>query len=1013
MKKLLKYTSIVLFSLLLIAFTLPILFKGKIVSAVKSGINKNIEAKVDFKGVSLSLFRHFPQLSVSLENIAVTGLGVFVKDTLVSAPSIDASVNFMSLFTGKDIRIKGLYFNAPRIHALVNKDGKANWEITKADTSTSASEPSAFRVQLEKYAIKNGYVYYRDESSDMNAEITGLDHEGKGNLDQDLFKLTTSTNAEMTSFSYANVPYLVKAKTGFDADFEIDNKKSRYSFSNAAIMVNDLKLVADGFMQLDNDSTYSMDIKFDAPSNEFKTILSLIPAIYQKDFDKLKTNGTVAFKGFVKGIYSPAQIPAYDVNLDIKDGFFQYPDLPQPVKNVQVSAHISNADGITDHTVIDIPKAHLEMGTEPFDFRLLVKNPETSRYVDGALKGKINLADLTRFVKLDAGTKLSGSLAADAFARGNMGNLQQIDKSFSAGGFITISNLYFASHDFVHPIQNGNFKIELENKGGIADATSINISSGHLEVANDPVDFSLKINRPVSAVDFSGTAKGHLTLDHINQFVTLEPGIAIKGLMEMDLSFSGSKAAIDKKNYEQISTVGSINVSNVNYSSKEYPAGLQVQKAMLVFSPQHASLQNFSGRFMNTNLTANGVLDNMILYAMNKGELGGTLNLQADQINLNDWMGTDTATSTATSSSAPFLVPGQMNITVNATADAVKYDKVTYNNVKGALQVKDETVRLQNVQTQALDGTITFNGSYSTRKQKEKPEVSLDYNIKDVDVQKAFFAYNTMQKLMPVGRFLAGKLSSQFSMTGSLKGDMFPDLASLTGNGNLLLIQGVLSKFQPLEKLANILNIDALKEVPVKDIKSHFEFANGKVLVKPFALKVKGIDMEIGGMHGFDQSLDYIIAMKVPRKYLGANGNALVNNLAAQATAKGIPITLSDFIDLNVKMQGSITNPVIKTDLKQAAGDVTKELKQQATAFIQQKTDSARQTIKDSLTVVKKQVLEDVKGEVAKQLLGTKDSANKPSVEGTKQKATETLKNTFNGLFKKKKAVADTSGKGN
>jgi hypothetical protein len=1013
MKKLLKYTSIVLFSLLLIAFTLPILFKGKIVSAVKSGINKNIEAKVDFKDVSLSLFRHFPQLSVSLENIAVTGLGVFVKDTLVSAPSIDASVNFMSLFTGKDIRIKGLYFNAPRIHALVNKDGKANWEITKADTSTSASEPSAFRVQLEKYAIKNGYVYYRDESSDMNAEITGLDHEGKGNLDQDLFKLTTSTNAEMTSFSYANVPYLVKAKTGFDADFEIDNKKSRYSFSNAAIMVNDLKLVADGFMQLDNDSTYSMDIKFDAPSNEFKTILSLIPAIYQKDFDKLKTNGTVAFKGFVKGIYSPAQIPAYDVNLDIKDGFFQYPDLPQPVKNVQVSAHISNADGITDHTVIDIPKAHLEMGTEPFDFRLLVKNPETSRYVDGALKGKINLADLTRFVKLDAGTKLSGSLAADAFARGNMGNLQQIDKSFSAGGFITISNLYYASHDFVHPIQNGNFKIELENKGGIADATSINISSGHLEVANDPVDFSLKINRPVSAVDFSGTAKGHLTLDHINQFVTLEPGIAIKGLMEMDLSFSGSKAAIDKKNYEQISTVGSINVSNVNYSSKEYPAGLQVQKAMLVFSPQHASLQNFSGRFMNTNLTANGVLDNMILYAMNKGELGGTLNLQADQINLNDWMGTDTATSTATSSSAPFLVPGQMNITVNATADAVKYDKVTYNNVKGALQVKDETVRLQNVQTQALDGTITFNGSYSTRKQKEKPEVSLDYNIKDVDVQKAFFAYNTMQKLMPVGRFLAGKLSSQFSMTGSLKGDMFPDLASLTGNGNLLLIQGVLSKFQPLEKLANILNIDALKEVPVKDIKSHFEFANGKVLVKPFALKVKDIDMEIGGMHGFDQSLDYIIAMKVPRKYLGANGNALVNNLAAQATAKGIPITLSDFIDLNVKMQGSITNPVIKTDLKQAAGDVTKELKQQATAFIQQKTDSARQTIKDSLTVVKKQVLEDVKGEVAKQLLGTKDSANKPSVEGTKQKATETLKNTFNGLFKKKKAVADTSGKGN
>ena len=52
-------------------------------------------------------------------------------------------------------------------------------------------------------------------------------------------------------------------------------------------------------------------------------------------------------------------------------------------------------------------------------------------------------------------------------------------------------------------------------------------------------------------------------------------------------------------------------------------------------------------------------------------------------------------------------------------------------------------------------------------------------------------------------------------------------------------------------------------------------------------------------------------------------------------------------IDLNVKMNGSITNPIIKTDLKQTAGDVTKELKQQATAFVQQKTEETKQTLKD------------------------------------------------------------------
>ena len=190
----------------------------------------------------------------------------------------------------------------------------------------------------------------------------------------------------------------------------------------------------------------------------------------------------------------------------------------------------------------------------------------------------------------------------------------------------------------------------------------------------------------------------------------------------------------------------------------------------------------------------------------------------------------------------------------------------------------------------------------------------------------------------------------------------------------------------------------------MKDLKSHFEFSNGKVLVKPFDFKVKDMDLQVGGMHGFDQSIDYIIAMKVPRKYLGNQGNGLINSMATQAASKGIPVSLGEVVDLSVRMGGSITNPVLKTDLKQAAGDASKELKQQAVNFVQQKTDSARQVVKDSLTVVKKQVVGDVKDELAKQLLGTKDSTgNAKPLDQTRKKAEETLKNTLGGFLNKKK----------
>src|SRR5690606_16937745 len=115
-------------------------------------------------------------------------------------------------------------------------------------------------------------------------------------------------------------------------------------------------------------------------------------------------------------------------------------------------------------------------------------------------------------------------------------------------------------------------------------------------------------------------------------------------------------------------------------------------------------------------------------------------------------------------------------------------------------------VKISNVKGDALDGTIAINGSYSTLNNKKKPAITLEYDVHNLDIQKTFNTFNTVQKLMPIGKFLAGKLSSKLNLTGNLGANMFPDLTTLTGNGNVLLIEGLLQKFAPLEKLGDKLN---------------------------------------------------------------------------------------------------------------------------------------------------------------------------------------------------------------
>lgn len=1017
LKKILKITGIILLVLIVLAFALPLLFKGKIISIAKTEINKNVNAKVDFSDIDISLFRHFPRLAVGLEDLQVIGTDDFSKDTLIAAKQIDVALNLMSVISGSEMKIYSVTIDDPRIHAIVNKEGKANWDITKPDTTTvTPEEPSTFKMNLKRYEINNGYISYVDIPGDMSAEIVDLDHSGSGDFTSDLFTLSTTTAAQSVSFIYTKIPYLVNAKAALDADIEVDNKASKYTFKTDDIALNDLKLATEGYFQFVNDTTYGMDIKFNAPSTEFKTLLSLIPAVYKNDFDKIKTSGKAVFNGFVKGEYNSVKIPAYNINLNVENGFFQYPDLPQPVKNIAIALKVDNPDGVTDNTVVDISKGHIEFGNDPFDFRLLLKKPVTDQYIDATVKGKLNLAQVTQFVKLSGDTKLSGQVDADVTAKGNVAVVtQQKPGPFTANGFLNITNLNYSSKDLPQPIKNSDIQMSFQNSDGVADNTVINISKAHVEIGADPVDFNVLIKNPATSLIFDGRAAGKFNLANVAQFTTLEPGTTLSGLLSAYISFKGNKAAIDKKEYDKINLAGTLDLNNVQYVSKDYPKGIKVGQAAFTFNPKNITLNTLKAEYMKTVLTANGSIDNAIGYALKDEPVAGTLNVLADRVNLNDFMGTSEATNTAdstatgdntgTASGDPFAVPKNIAFTLNAGVNKLVYDKTEYNNLKGTVALKDETVTFKDVQMDALDGKIMLSGLYSTKNDKKKPDIALTYDVSGLSAEKTFYAFNTVQKLMPVGKFISGKINSKLTLNGKLGGDMTPVLSSLTGGGNLLLLDGVLKKFAPVEKIAQTLNVADLNGFTLKDVKTYFEFANGKVLVKPFKVKVKDIEMEVGGMHGFDQSLDYMIGMKLPRSIIGNQGNALINNLAQQASSKGIPVKLSDYINLNLKMGGTITSPQIKTDLKEATGDLAADIKQQAADFAKQKLDSAKQQLKDSANAIKNQAVKDLKDELAKQILGgNKDSANngKP-LDNTKKNAEEAVKNTLNNLFKKKK----------
>lgn len=894
MKKFKKIFTIFIISLLVLIgllFATPYVFKGKIVAQVKKEINRNLHAKVEFKKVDISFFRNFPKVSIGLDDIQIMGADYFAEDTLLVAKRLDATVDFMSFIRGTNMNVYNLFLISPSINAIVTKEGFTNWDIFKSDKDNGADTTGGkpFNLQLQKYAIENGYIKLSDAQGDMSAVIENLNHSGSGDFTADLFTLKTNTSADAVTFTYGLIPYLASVKTIINSDIKIDNKNAIYSFSGLDALLNNLMLTANGSINsLDNG--YKMDISFKSVSADFKNILSLIPAIYKTEFDKVTAAGTANFEGFVKGVYRDSVMPGYHIAMTVKDGSFKYIDLPKAVQQINFNAVVDNPDGQTDNLVVDITNGHLSIDNEPFDFRLLVKKPVSNMYVDAAAKGKLNLGEVSSFVKLDKGT-------------------------------------------------------------------------------------------------------------------------SIAGLMHADVNIKGNVKEIENKQYNNFYAGGTIDVSNFNYRSADYPTGVKIHKANTVFTPTTIDVTNMSGQYQQTNFTGGGHINNLLSYLLSGKPLSADFTVNADKVNLNDWIGVSADTVASTGAAAePFIIPANLDVSINTKIRELTYDNVKIENLSGNLQLEDEAVKLNNIDGSALGGGIKINGLYSTKESKTKPAIAISYEVRQVDIQKTFYAFNTAQKLMPIGKFLAGRLTSVLTANGKLGENMSVDMGTLSGNGNLFLIEGFLSKFAPLEKIASVLQVKELQQISLKNVKTFFEFSNGKLLVKPFTVSVKDIEMEIGGLQGigFDEGINYAINLKLPRSLMGSQGNQIVNNLVNAVNAKGIPLKVGETINLKLAMTGTIKNPQLQVDMKQTGESLADQMKDHVKDFVQAKIDSAKNALKDTVSVIKKLMEERAKEELRKKLFGIKDTVTVSSDSTAPAKKPEDLvkdpiKGLLDNLLKKKK----------
>ncbi|HBZ00564.1 MAG TPA: hypothetical protein DEO84_04490, partial [candidate division Zixibacteria bacterium] len=396
------------------------------------------------------------------------------------------------------------------------------------------------------------------------------------------FTLSTTTKIDTLSVRMGSISYLKNTALDIKADVDVDMNAKRYTLKQNEIRLNQLGLAIDGWVQMAGEDI-NLDLALKTPKTDFKDLLSMIPAVYRSNFGDLKAQGQFSFEGKAQGTYNKKQVPLIDFRLLVDNGEFAGSQIMTPVKNVSLDLQIQNPGRTLDDTEIDLRKFHLEILNEPVDAQLLVKTPISNPYVDGFLKGNVNLANVRSLVPMSDSIQLEGMVRSDISFRGNIASLQQKQMgNFNAQGSVACTNVKYGAPILPDPVNISTAKLTFS-------PTQAKLDNFNMTMGKSDLKASGGLDNVFGYVFGKGVLAGNLDIN--SNYFDLTP------FMEQP---SGALAAVelpDRVDFQMLANFGEVILDNMDMTNV---------KGKLVLHNQVLTMTDLSANFLGGTMVSNG-----------------------------------------------------------------------------------------------------------------------------------------------------------------------------------------------------------------------------------------------------------------------------------------------------------------------------------------------------------------------------------------------------------------------
>ncbi len=436
-----------------------LLFKDRIIRQFIAEANKHLNTPVKVGELDVSILRHFPRLSIVLND-------VYVEDShpgnypLLTAKQLSFTLHPYEVYKG-EYNIKGVYVTDGEANFKVDEDGVTNYRILKSEEPSN--NQSSVSLELRDIDLRTTRFQYIDFRMRQDLAFTSEKLNASVRTSNDQYTIEAKGDIFSEKINIRGSSFLNGKSFDIETAILYDDNRKKLDIHPSLLSISKTSFNVAGHYEWKDKSI--IDLNVDGKDTDIQTILSLLPETVSENMRKYRSEGNVYFKANLKGEIETRSNPALAIDFGFADATIFHPDYKTRITNANLKGSFSCKD-VTEPSLgrLKLEDVRGRLNGESFSGSLTLvdfNNPD----VIAKFKGKLNAQSVLGFYPVKGLVDVSGSLTADIAMKGRISLLKNRStaKQVSTSGTIDLEKISFKYGEKKVPVENLTGNLQFSN----------------------------------------------------------------------------------------------------------------------------------------------------------------------------------------------------------------------------------------------------------------------------------------------------------------------------------------------------------------------------------------------------------------------------------------------------------------------------------------------------------------------------------------------------------------------